>query len=196
MRPESLKPAHILAATKPHGTRIRYMGGCRCLPCRAANNRYARARAEKCRQGLSNKLVPANRAKTHLLRLSKKSIGRRTVAIETGIPYSSLQKIKNNIKIQIREDTERRILTVNFNNARGKALIDAAPTWKLISKLFLEGFTPDSLYKRLGYKTRIQFNKVSITARNAAKVRSLYNLVVNSIGVEKELSVYSTSSNS
>lgn len=158
--------------------------------CRAANSRYSCARAEKCRQGLSNNLIPASRARSHLLRLSKKGIGRRTVEIETGIPHSSLQKIKNKTKIQIREDTERRILAVNVNAARGKALIDATPTWKLISKLYKEGFTPESLGKRLGYKTRIQFRKgiyALITARNAVKVRRVFNLVVNSVGVEEEL---------
>lgn len=54
MRPPSLAPAHVLAATKQHGTRIRYMGGCRCLPCRAANSRYECERQARRNLGLAN----------------------------------------------------------------------------------------------------------------------------------------------
>lgn len=36
---------------KGHGTRAKYQGGCRCLPCRRANAGYTKAYREKVRRG-------------------------------------------------------------------------------------------------------------------------------------------------
>lgn len=47
--PSGLAHIVVLAASKPHGVRLRYMAGCRCLKCRMANSNYEtmRARARK-----------------------------------------------------------------------------------------------------------------------------------------------------
>lgn len=45
-------------AEEPHGTRHRYLGGCRCLPCRAANSRYSCERAAAQRAGDCRGFVP------------------------------------------------------------------------------------------------------------------------------------------
>ena len=58
-RPSTLRSAVELAAGKPHGTRIRYVGGCRCLPCRAANSRYESERQAARKLGDWNGLVDA-----------------------------------------------------------------------------------------------------------------------------------------
>ena len=39
--PEDLAPIRVRFAEEPHRTRPRYLGGCRCVPCRAANSYYS-----------------------------------------------------------------------------------------------------------------------------------------------------------
>lgn len=170
-RPDSLQPAACLAMDKPHGTRIKYIGGCRCIHCRAANSRYESQRAQKRRLGLDNGLTPANRARKHLMLLSRKGIGRRTVSMRSGVSQSIIAKIRNGQRNQIRKDTERKILSVSVASARPNCLINAAPAWKMINSLLDGGFTKAELAQRLSYKSRaLQIGKDRITAKNAAKI--------------------------
>lgn len=59
-----LRPIEELAADKPHGTRLRYIAGCKCTPCRRANSDYERQRRAARAAGDWNGLVPADRART------------------------------------------------------------------------------------------------------------------------------------
>jgi len=179
MRPEHLKTAKQLAENKPHGTRIKYMGGCKCALCRKANSRYECECAAMRRKGFYNNIVPARTAQRRLLYLSRKGIGRRTVSEITEISHSLLQKIKQGKHKRIRENTERRILAIRPEHAWGHCIIDAAPTWKLINCLIKEGFTEASLALRLGYKTPVlQINKNRIIAKNARKIRQFYDMIM------------------
>jgi hypothetical protein len=179
MRPRSLPPTSVLASTKKHGMRIKYVAGCRCLPCRAAYSRYQRQQAHKKKQGLGNPLVPTAAARAHLIKLSQHHVGRATVAVATGIAQSSLSKIRNGSKTQIRKDTERRILQISPTYAKGNALVDAAPTWKLINTLLKEGFSKALLARRLGYKTgALPINKSRIRARTAVKIRQFFDMIM------------------
>ncbi len=128
---------------------------------------------------MDNKLVPALRARRHLLKLSQQGVGRRSVAAASDVACSVIAKIRSGQRSQIRHDTERRILAVTADAATGKALIDAGPTWKRIKHLLDEGFTPRTLARRLGYKSgHLQLGVKHITATNAAKVTRLYNILM------------------
>lgn len=70
MRPHDLPSAAALAKDKPHGTRLRYMAGCKCMLCRAANSRYETERAAARKNGDWNGLVSAIHARRHILKLS------------------------------------------------------------------------------------------------------------------------------
>jgi len=72
------------SARQPHGTRARYAGGCRCLPCRAANSRYECARFRARREGDSRGIVDAAKARQHIDELSALGVGRRTIAEASG----------------------------------------------------------------------------------------------------------------
>ena len=154
------------------------MGGCRCVPCRAANSRYEVQRAALRKQGLGNGLTSAKPARDHLLMLSKMGVGRRAVSDAAGVPQSTITKIKNLRRTQIRKDTERRILSVGISAAKDRALIKAKPVWKLIAALLEGGFTRRSLARRLGYKSSLQFRKGRITVINAMKVIRLHTLIM------------------
>ena len=71
MNLDSLRSAADLSATKPHGTRLKYMGGCKCMLCRAANSRYETERAVARKNGDWNGIVDARAARRHILKLSK-----------------------------------------------------------------------------------------------------------------------------
>ncbi len=181
MSERGLKPASVLAANRPHGDRLRYMGGCRCDPCRAANAAYERSRIEARKNGDWNGLVPAMAARRHLDKLSSQNVGRRSVAAATDIAETVLVKIMSGERKKIRARTERLILGVTTDAAADHALVDAAPSWKLIQELLDAGFTKTCIAHSLGAKTHaLQLSKGQITVRHAADVKRLHQRLMAS----------------
>ncbi len=170
-----LRPAADLAADRPHGDRLRYVAGCRCDDCRAANSRYERERLAARQAGDWNGIVPADRARTHLLKLSKAGVGRRAVAAASDVALSVLYDIRMGTKKRIRARTERLILAVSVAQASDRALTSAKRTHKLIAELLEEGYTQGFIAQRLGYRHRgLQFRAARVTVRNAARVARLH----------------------
>jgi hypothetical protein len=162
----------------PHGTRGRYVAGCKCMRCRAANSRYNTERERERKDGDVRHIVPADRAQAHLLKLSKLGIGRRAVAAASDISGSILLQIRSGRRKNIRASTERRILSVDSKAVSGGALIPAAPTWRLLNKLLERGYTKAQLAIWMGFKTpALQIKRDVITAETAVKVERLYRLI-------------------
>jgi hypothetical protein len=95
-----------------HGTRARYVAGCRCQACTRANRIYARARLALSRDGDWNGLVSAKSARAHLQMLSASGIGRRKVEKLCGVSDTVLSAVKNGRKQMIRARSEKLILAV------------------------------------------------------------------------------------
>lgn len=170
-----MRPVSELAATRPHGDRLRYMAGCRCDQCRRANTAYESMRQKARRAGDWNGIVSADRARAHLRKLSRLGIGRRTVEEATDLPNSILLEIKKGRKLRIRARTERLILGVGKAQLPDSAFVPAARTWRLIDKLIEEGYIKSFLAKRLGFKgCGLQFNRRIVTVRTAARVERLH----------------------
>ncbi len=174
-----LRPAKELASNRPHGDRLKYLGGCRCVPCRAANSRYETERAAARRRGEWNGLVDASPVRCHLIRLSKREIGRDTVADITGIAASTIDLIRRGQRKKIRAMNARKILAISPDAVVTDAQrIPAEPTWRLIDWLLKQGFTKGEIASRLGFKSRaLQLGKESITARNAMKIERFYRQI-------------------
>lgn len=173
-----LKSVSELAKDRPHGDRIRYMSGCRCVPCRAANSRYETERAAARRRGEWNGIVPADQVRDHLIELSERGIGRRTVADITGICQSTLGYIKTGKRKNLRAMNAKKILAVGLDVLNDASVISARKTHEQIAWLVKEGFTKKEIAKRLGYKSpALQFYKKRITARNAIKIERFHNAV-------------------
>lgn len=171
-----MRPAEDLAKTKPHGLRIKYLGGCRCVPCRAANSRYQSARLKAIKNGKSNPIVAANKARKHIIKLSKFGIGYKTVADIAGLSRSTVFKIRSGERKNLRKLNETAILAVDENALPDSALVSAKRTNKQINWLLKEGFKKGELAKRLGYQTaNLQIRQDVITAKTALKVERLYN---------------------
>lgn len=175
MRPVDLKSPQELGAQNPHGTRAKYMGGCHCESCRKANCAYSRQRDKLNRQGLTNRIVPADAARRRLLALSKMHIGKRAIAAATGIGVSILFEIRNGTRKNLRQETERRLMGFTAEYRSDHSFVPAGSTWKLIDELVEEGFTKTELSVRLGSKYRgLQFQKDRVVARTAMRVEKLH----------------------
>jgi hypothetical protein len=180
MRPATLAPVKVLGERKPHGSRLRYMAGCRCLPCRAANSNYETMRYKRRRMGLWNGLVSARRARRHILKLSRAGVGRRTVGLIARIADSVLFKIRSGQRKQIRALTEKAILSVPTSAVRGSTLVSANGTWQKIEWLLEEGFTRRELARRMGSSAKspaLQLRRDRITATNAKKIEAIWRSV-------------------
>lgn len=170
-----LKPAAVLAANRPHGDRLRYMGGCRCDECRQANTDYERSRKKARAAGDWNGIVSAGKARAHLAKLSKRNVGRRAVGDVTDISDTVLSNIISGRKRCIRARTERLILAVTTEVAANHALIPAAKTWALINELIGNGYTKAALANMLGKEMpALQLGKEQVLVRTAHAVRKLH----------------------
>lgn len=181
MRPDDLPSISALAADKPHGTRLRYMAGCRCMLCRAANSRYETERAAARKAGDWNGLVAAKKARKHIQWLGVRGLGRRSIADSADVGRTVIQEIRSGKKTQIRARTERRILAVNADAVSGGCLVDGTKAWRQIKWLIEEGFTKTEIARRLGSRAKtpaLQINPDEIRARSAMKIDRIYSLAM------------------
>ena len=169
-----LRPVAELAADRPHGTRLRYLAGCKCFKCRRANSDYERERQAARAAGDWNGIVDADRARRHILALGRQGVGRRMVAAASDVAESVIADVRAGRKLKIRARTERRILEVTPACRGDATLVPAKQTWERIEWLLDEGFTKGRIALELGRKTRaLQLNREWVTARNAAAVEAL-----------------------
>jgi len=162
-----------------HGTRARYVKGCRCDPCRGANNAYERMRGKMQRAGTWVGLVDASRARAHLVKLAAAGVGLRAVADVARASRSSLQAIKAGTKKRILRSTADRILAVDALAAAGDGtLVDGAWTRRLIALLLEQGFTRYALAARLGSTSKTPALQLAhrelVTAKTQQRVERLY----------------------
>lgn len=151
-----------------HGTRSRYVKGCRCEPCRKANREYAKARAHAAFNGLIN----SDEARLHLDLLAKNGVGLRSVADVAGIGRSVLQRITKGKRA--RADVIRRVLEVDRTAAADRALVPGGPTWSAIGEMLRLGLTKGEIAQRIGLETpALQLKKKRVTRRNEHSVLKL-----------------------
>lgn len=179
MRQRSLPDTVAIAVKRPHGTRVKYKAGCRCLLCRAANANYESSRAQARATGDWNGLVPAGSARKHILALSKKGVGRRAIAAASDLSDKVISRIRSGEQQRIRRRTETRILAVSKEAVSDGTLLSARRTWRQIDNLLTEGFTKAELARRLGYACpSLKLGKHKVRARTAARVDRLYRSIM------------------
>lgn len=172
---DTLAPVQDLGARHPHGVRVRYMAGCRCLKCRMANSNYETERARARKAGDWNGIVDATPARQHIRKLSRQGVGYKLVAEAADLPTSIVFGIRTGDRPRARARTVRKILEVSTACRGDSTLISAKPTWRRIEILLEEGYTKAALAKMLGYdRPALQIGRERVTVRNAAKVERLY----------------------
>ena len=172
-----LRPAFELAESRPHGDRVRYLGGCRCAECRRANTEYEKARYAARKSGDWNGIVDAAPSRAHLRKLARLGIGRRTVAAATDVALSVITDIRQGRKLRIRARTERKILAVTKACASDAALVPARRTWRLIEQLLEEGYTKQRIARDLGSKAKtpaLQLRRDFVQVRTAHRVEVVH----------------------
>ena len=164
---------------KPHGVRARYVKGCRCVPCRAANSRYATGRELERLKGNQNEYQQATKARSHLLRLQKKGVGYKEVAKRTAISASIILNIRKGTRKNIRALTARKILAVTADARAAAATVPAAESWRRLRWLIEKGgFTKTALARMLGSKAKVpalQVQKDRVLVKTARKIQRLYD---------------------
>lgn len=159
-----------------HGDRSRYVLGCRCDACRAANIAYQTAWMQRRRDaGIGNPKVPAKRAQAHIRKLGRQGVGMDAIAEATDIGRNTIWRIAKGVAKVTTTRTERLILGVTAKQAKDAARVDAGRTRALIASLIEEGYLCRDLARMLGYKgKRIPLYK-TITVRKADRVRQLHH---------------------
>lgn len=177
MRPKDLPSAEKLA--KRCGTRIKYMAGCRCEACTAANTSYESKRKWDRIKGNWNGLVPAEKARKKLLELSSKGVGRRAVARIANVGETTLQEVVSGKKRQVRAMTERAILSVDPQDARlPGSLVCAARYRRMVDELVQEGFSRKDLGRCLGLSTSLYIYRSEITWRTARRIEEIHREII------------------
>ena len=174
LQARGLRPIAELGGSRPHGTRLRYLAGCKCFHCRRANSDYERERQKAREAGDWNGLVDAAAARAHLRKLARRGVGKRIVHAVSDVALSVIDAVRAGRKTRIRARTERKILAVTTAARGDKALVPAGPTWERIEWLLAEGFTKGRIARELGRKTRaLQIKNHRVTVRTAAQVEAL-----------------------
>lgn len=167
-----------------HGDRNRYLGGCRCGDCRAANAAYQRESRRRRAGGEWNGYVPADRARQHLRQLQAQGVGRRAVADAADVSRTTIAAVRDGRQLHLRAAAERRILQVTHAQASDCALVDGTETWRLIHALVEEGYTRKFIAERLGYRGHaIPLMRGRVTVRNAQRVRDLHDRLTGEIAL-------------
>lgn len=155
-----------------HGTRSRYVRGCRCDRCRRANADYANRRALVTYRPAD--LVPAAQAREHLEVLRGLGVGLRAVAAATGLGRTALGKIRSGRSRRCHPETARLILGVSGFDRAPRAAVDAGPTWELVDELVGAGIPKVRLAEALGNARALQLGRGRVTRAHQEAVEALH----------------------
>jgi hypothetical protein len=106
------------SANYPHGTRARYVGGCKCLMCKAAASRYAVQRKLARSKGDTRELVDAGPAKERINQLHLAWISLRAIAAAAGVSLSIVTGIRSGSKLRVRRHIAKAILAATMGSTR------------------------------------------------------------------------------
>lgn len=163
---------------QPHGTRFRYLGGCRCVRCRVANADYSRRyRADREDGQLTE--VFARKARRHLLALERSDMTLEAISSACGLGRLLLRGIRSRRVKKIRRRQELAILAVHPDSEVDAAIVPAGPTWEKLRELESEGFTKSELARRLGLKCgRLYLSRKRIRKATKARVDAFYDTIM------------------
>jgi hypothetical protein len=197
---------------RAHGERARYVHGpdeqdrpksetgkgCRCDDCCEANRAYALYQQKRRRIVLAggkrdsgpwaDPFIDATEVREHLLALQGMGVGRRTIAERTGLSESNLVKLRRGETKRCKRETANLIFSVFPKDAKPRAYVPAARTWRLIDDMVANGHTKASIAKAIGKKGRaLQLSRSQVTGANARAIEELYERVMVRVLRDREI---------
>lgn len=162
-----------------HGTRSRYVGGCRCEPCRAVASDYAKRYHRKRFQSLK---VSADVAREHILHLKRCGLGAPAIGHSADMSPATVLRIARGKQRRIYAVTERKVLSVTAEGIADGALVDPTVTRTLLRELLEEGWTRRELLAALGRPGRSMsmLYHERVTARTEMRVEKLHRRLMQS----------------
>lgn len=166
-----------------HGTRTRYVSGCRCEPCTEANrvyirelDRHHRRVAYGIEEPRPERVIDATEARDHLRWLASVGVGSRVVAERTGLARGTVRDIITGEHANCLPKTAEKILAVGKYDRSSGARVDAADTWRKIDELLARGWTKVAIARRISSPTALalQIGRDEVRASTAQKVTALY----------------------
>lgn len=174
----------LVAADRfPHGSRARYVKGCRCEPCTIANRLYAKSRyraqararaidasgssTKSMIESVRGDLVPADRAKRHLRELSKQGVGYKAAADAAGVGRTLVSNIVQGYQRHVRRYVESAILGVTRESLAPGALVKSGKVQRAVRELQALGMTRAAVALELGYvRGAVQFDRTERVRRS------------------------------
>lgn len=183
-----------------HGTRTAYTHHkCRCDDCRRANREYNLVRDRKARAiayGIAipdpSTYVDSTEVRAHLVWLSERGIGRRTVSDLTGVSMASILAIKNGTRQKCLRRSAELIMAVNLSQRPQNAHIDATRSLNQVADLVARGWTKRKIAQILTGNEgalSLQLN-ARITVHHAEVIDRLWRQVMAPEHAERELVAY------
>jgi hypothetical protein len=183
VRPSDLPSVEKLSSNKRHGHKMRYMAGCRCWRCRAANTAYEQQLNENRLRYGPNDLVTTDRVRQHLKFLQQFGMGHKTVAKHARVGKTVLAEILWYGKQQMRRRSETRVLAVQptLDTLPRNRNVPASETVAKIRQLVRWGY-PKALVNRdalgldgFGLQIPSLEGKTStVTVKTAVKIRDYF----------------------
>lgn len=129
----------------PHGSYRRYCDGCRCQPCKIANNIYKQRLLSRRRRGEVIS-IPRPRVRRHLQQLLDHGATVHGIATAAGIHADSVwAALDETITRPIPARPARKLLAVSIDSLPDSALVDAKFAHDVIDQLLAAGETRNKL---------------------------------------------------
>lgn len=186
-RPPDMAPASVLGLRHPHGTKMRYLAGCRCLSCRRGNRDYERKLQRDRKLYGPNDLVSPERVLAHLRYLKTFGMGHKTVARHARVSKTSLAEIIWYGRKHIRRRSEARILAIQptLETLPRNTNIPAAETVAKVHQLLKWGYTRRLISRdalgnaSMAFQMGCVNGKTTATpVKKALAIRDFYELVL------------------
>lgn len=154
-----------------------HRNGCRCTPCRGANNAYYHQRKRR----IEPAYVGADPAREHITFLNTRGVGLKQIAKVSGVAHGALVKIVYGTPSigrgpskRIRKATLDGILAVTPRDGADGSKVDAVPVWADVGKLLSRGWTKSAISRAIGNTTGgLQLGRTTVTRRNARAIHAL-----------------------
>ena len=148
-----------------HGTRARYLRGCKCAECREANRVYGRAYKDAAARGI-RRTVPTARVLRHVEKLHAAGVEYRAIARAAECCTSVLVAIVNLGQERMSPEIARRILDLGEEARRYNSLAPIDEAARIVTLLEAHGVNRHAVAKSMGWSHgSFQVRQESVTRR-------------------------------